>query len=260
VDGPPEPELCARARAATLAFATGAARAPRELEPRCHLAECAACAEHYRATLAVASRLARGGRLARHERERRERRLRQRKLARAGARARGSRQRSARLRILLVPAFFIFLLVQLPALSREPAGARLFVLAGRVHAAGKLLEPRPEPVLLAPGEACALEPGARARLELASVRCELAGEARVWIEALEGARLRLWAGEMELEGRGTVVTAAALAQLDSGGARLRAGPEALEAECLAGELKLVSSLGTCELAPGQSGRIALAPR
>ena len=255
---PSDLELCARARAAIPAFVAGPLEARRQPQMRSHCAECASCSEHYQAALGVASRLGRGGRLARLERERRERRFRHRALAHAGARSQGSRQRSARLRILLVPAFFTFLLAQMPSLSREPAGARLFVLAGRVHAAGKLLEAHPEPVLLAPGEACALEPGARARLELASARCELAGEARVWIEALAGARLRLSAGEMALEGRGTVVTAVGLADLESGRARLRAGPELLEAECHSGELRLVSSQGSRELAPGEAACIALA--
>jgi hypothetical protein len=154
------------------------------------------------------------------------------------------RGRAARLRTLLYPAFFSFLMIQLGVMGGADDGPELTlqVLGGTVHAAE----------VLERGGLCATGPDGRARLEAGEDgAAELAPETRVLVERLDPPRLRLLNGDLELEGSWLVTSALGVIEVKQGRASVTLGDHGLVVSDAEGDVRYVGALGEVELLPGQ---------
>jgi ferric-dicitrate binding protein FerR (iron transport regulator) len=93
------------------------------------------------------------------------------------------------------------------------------------------------------GDWCAAGAGTRARITVAGTEVELGPGARVLVEDVDRARLRLAAGEVEIRGDGLLISPFGVIEVTAGRGRVRAGPGGLEVENLAGHVTLADGLG-----------------
>ena len=236
---------CDAARSRIRAFLAGAGSLSMDAVQamRAHLAECPACDAHYHDEAEFVARL---GRESRRTRERKG-------VPRQG---RGLRwnylrpPRQTRLRLVLIPAFVIFLLTQSDRL-RQRAGWRLEALDGAVVAAEESVPVTATSRRLITGETCSTGPDGSAVLRFGDTRLVL-GPATDLVLGVQASRsIRILGGRLVVGGNCRIQTALALIDVDDeASARIEYAERGLVVECLAGPVRVQDVTGTRTLAPG----------
>ena len=248
-------ETCREARRQIAAFLH---ESPGERESRflrAHIERCADCAQAYREAVEGAARV---GHALRTDREERTRTRRHAELVRLSRGSGGSRYRGRPwLKLFLASCGLIFLLTRLPALG---FGAALTVerTSGVVVAADVRVD-GDQKIALVRGQRCATGPTSSAVLRGADAELRLGSDTRVLVEEAGGpggARVRLLAGALDLDGECVVTTEYGVLTLDGGRASVRLDG-GLRAECTEGGLELVGPLGTHRIEPGESVDVGL---
>ena len=229
-------------------FVSGESTADGERAMRAHTERCGDCRDEYRSAVVTAAKI--GGEQRRKrvaaERERRHRELRQAAFE-ASAPPTG---RFHRLRTLLYPAFFAFLMFQISRLSLAVEGVEVTRLEGEVSAAQVPLEGTAAR-RLARGEWCETRTDSSARLATSGCSAVLGPDARLRVERAMPARFRLTRGTLDLEGECTVSTGWGILDLGPGKARVRVDDGTLEVASRAGDVQLTGAAGAQRIAPGE---------
>lgn len=220
-----------------------------------HLEQCPDCHARYieaGRTTACLGHMSRTERLAR---ERRARRARQRRLAFEGGNlSPGRKQRAYRLRTLLIPAFFIFLMTQITQLKLPRPAVDLECTSGIVHAADAELRPgQKQGTDLTRGDWCSTAEDSEARLRVGKNALELGPSTWLLVESVRPPRFRLDRGSLALTGRCTLTSAWGWIRVE-GAARVELAEGRLWVECSSGSVSLTDAAGTLELLAGESAQ------
>ena len=238
---------CEAMQALARAFLAGGERAPGKAEVlsmRAHLAACPECKQAYQQEAEFVARL---GAENRRTRERKG-------IPRQGRRQRWryvAAPRQTRLRLILIPAFAIFLMTQSDRL-RSRAGWRLEALDGLVIAADDPVVATETSRRLISGESCSTGPGGRAVLRFGDSRLVLGPETEV-VLGVEAARsIRFVGGRLIVGGPCRVQSALALIDLVEGSSgRLAYTRDGFTVECLTGNVQMQDVTGVRTLAAGE---------
>lgn len=171
--------------------------------------------------------------------------------------ARPANPSRVQMRLLLIPAFAIFLFIQFGSRAGAPLGVHAAFTPGdgtsfagpRVFRAGST-----ESMQLAPGDVVGARSGSGTTLELGAGRLALEAGARAAVASLMPPRVRLIGGRAHASGKLRVVTAHGILDLDDGSAELILGDEGLTVTLRLGEARLTSPDGEFELVPGKAHR------
>lgn len=206
---------------------------------RAHVEGCRACREIYRGGVETAAHIGHGRRTERVATEKAVRRWSLRRDAfSAHATPRG---RGARIRTLVYPAFFCFLIIQFTEIGSHEAMLEVEILAGEVQASEALEL----------GELCATGPEGRARLTTDGAWLELGHETRLLVESIHPPRVRLLAGELELDGGWHVTTRQGVVEVEGGRARVALDPDGLVCSGDTGVLRVIDARGETIVAAGE---------
>ena len=245
--GRPDEATCEIIQARARAFLAGGDRAPSKAEilsMRAHLADCAECDAAYHEEAEFVARL---GAENRRTRERKG-------VPRQGRRSRWryvAAPRQTRLRLILIPAFAIFLMTQSDRL-RSRAGWRLEALEGAVIAADDPVVVTETSRRLISGESCSTGPGGRAVLRFGDSRLVLGPETEVVLGVESSRSIRFVGGNLTVGGPCRVQSALGLIDLaeDSSG-RIEYTQAGFAVECLTGSVDVQDATGSSTLAPGE---------
>lgn len=219
---------------------------------RAHMRACASCREAFLADLERLSELTRGGHAERLRRQWTQRRAHQRGLALAGAfEGTWGRLRSARLRLLIMPALAIFLVT---SLSRPPGSVltvRAQTLQGSVWLAGTSLPADTGPRALLRGEGCATGADGAAHLGSKTASVELEPLAQAWLESHSPARFRLGTGRFKLQGDLTATTRWGVLECQGATVHAHVLSDAVELRVLDGRVRCTDRSGERTLAGGE---------
>jgi len=239
---------CADTRARARAFLTGSPDAPAGAAARRmreHLAACPACDAAYRAEAEFVAQL---GRENRRTRERKG----------VPRRGRASRfltlpaPRKTRLRLVLIPAFAIFLMTQSDRL-RSQAGWRVEALEGPVVAEGESVPATESSRRLTIGETCSTGERGRAVLRLGDTRLVLGPRTDLVLGSESERSVRFAGGELTVGGPCRLQAALALVDVGRGSsARVASTDPGLRIECLTGSLRVQDVTGTRSLVVGEA--------
>ena len=218
---------------------------------RAHLEGCPACAAIYREQVEAKVDL---GLHAMKEVEAAETR---RKVERARTSSTmGGPERLLKIRTLLVPLFFAWLLIQISGVFAESPRIVLVEAEGTVDVAGRPVEAYEElgeadALLLVRGAWCQVADGGSAAFELPGGRVKLVGPAAVLAEGVEPPRLRVQYGTLALamDGPLELVTQRGALEVSGGEGTLVAGPEVLEVSWVSGDARVVDARGETILEP-----------
>lgn len=243
-------DACARARASLGSWLRDELDLKARARRRAHLSGCASCREHAERVLAAAPSM-------RSERPP----ARAAGVARAATFSRSSAAPlSARLRVLLLPAFFLVLMVEATRPSRGGGGPTLGALLGDVRLDGRALAPGAAPQGARAGDACVTGADGSARLSLGASSARLESGTWAWLESASELRVRLGGGVLVVHGPAVVTCALGVVEVDRGAARVRLDAAGLAVDPLVGEVRLVDHRGVRRLPsadgePGRSGSI-----
>lgn len=250
---------CEAARATLPAYLAGDLGLEALVELRAHLSGCPACRADLETGVSTAASLRARARRERELQVRTERRSRHRRLALQGAFSFSPRDpRGARLRMLLLPAFFMFLMVQTTSGSLARTGPALIALRGDVRVDDLAVPPDRPRRELRPGDFCFTGEGAGARLFLEGTSVRLRERTGVWIESTSPVRLRLQAGALELSGTATVTSRAGLLELERSDAVASVSDGRLAVLSHGDGVRVVDSRGVRELDAGSSVELGAA--
>ncbi len=213
---------------------------------RAHTGGCPECRDLYREAVRTAAHIGHAHRTERVDTERAVRRWNLwRDVISAHATPRG---RAARLRTLLYPAFFCYLIVQFAGGGPKERVLEVEVLEGTVHAGPSLGR----------GEICATGSDGRACLQTEDGLARLEPDTRLLVERVSPPRLRLLTGRIELEGSWQVATTLGVVEVTEGLATMNLDGGGLECVGVRGDVLLIDSRGERSLTPGRTTAI-LAP-
>ncbi len=241
---------CEEARELLDAHAAGVLAAPERARLRRHLVGCRECAAAYR----EAARLrAGGGRTVTAARERE---------AVAAARRRhvaeglwSQKGRRLRLRTVLVPAFFIWLILQIAGVGGSPPRLELVEWSGDVTVADFTPHEDAPPLVARRGAWTRTGDRARALLRSEDVEFELGPFTRLLVESADPPRARLERGDLRVRGSATVVTMLGIVKVEAGAGRIRAEGGSVEVASEGGRWSVRGPLGERTLAAGESLRL-----
>lgn len=238
---------CAAIRVAVRAFLTGANGAPAGAalrRMREHLAGCPACDAAYREEAAFVAALGRAGRRTRERKG----------VPRQGRGARWrylAAPRQTRLRLVLIPAFAIFLMTQSDRL-RSQSGWRVEALDGVVVAEGERVAPTETSERMVAGEVCSTGSTGGAVLRFGDTLLVLGPDTELVVGSSVDRSVRLSAGRVVAGGPCSLETPLAWIDVDDGAsARVEVAGGGLAVECLSGAVAVQDVTGTHELAPGE---------
>lgn len=246
---------CGEAAGLTRAFASGVLGTAETKRLRSHLARCRECMGAYRAAIETTAQL------GRFTVEEREKRLIDRQRRALHAKAFGPREKGRkrpnwlRLRLVLMPAFFIYLMIQITGLGPPPARVDLVASEGPVTLDGRDVGGREDEILVLPGRWVGTGPYAKALLDARSASVELAAETELLLESARPVRLRLRRGGVQVEGDLTVVTVLGLVEVAEGRGHLYFGDGGLQVEPEVGTWKLFDKRGERTFPLGESSDV-----
>jgi len=218
---------------------------------RAHIARCGACRDEYRSAVVTLARIGGEKRRQRVERERSDRHDRLRTMAfQAAAPPSGKFQR---MRTMLYPAFFAFLMFQVSRMSVAVAGVSFTGLTGQVTVCEQGLEPAAEQTVKR-GDWCRTGPDSSARLDATRAAVVLGASSAVLIERTQPTRYRLDSGSVDIDGTCTVNTSWGIVDLDQGRARATLREGGLEIECFEGLVAFTGALGSVKVEAGRIHR------
>lgn len=246
----PSEAACEEASESIRGFVSGLLSADRERALRSHLDRCGDCRDHYRAAVITTAHIGHERRLERDARQKRVRRERLRRLAREGQPA--GRPSYFRLRTLLYPAFFAFLMWQMSGLLTRGAGIMVERLEGGVTAGPlELFEGRGR-APLGTGQRCSTATDGSARVEARGTDLVLGPHSDLSLESAEPLRFRLGRGSLRANGTCAVTTRLGIVDVTKGEAEVALGRGALQIKALAGECVFTGPDGASTIAPGAS--------
>ncbi|MFT5052300.1 MAG: hypothetical protein ACI8QZ_003733 [Chlamydiales bacterium] len=212
-------------------FASGDTTPDGEHLMRVHMAHCGECRDEYRSAMVTMARIGGERRRNRVENERQERHDRLRAMAfQAAAPPSG---KFHRMRTMLYPAFFAFLLFQVSRMSVAVAGVSVTGLTGEVSVRDEGLEPTAE-LTAERGDWCLTGPDSSARLDAKHAVVLVGPSSAVIVQRAAPARYRLDRGSLEIEGSCTIDTRWGIVDLKDGRARVVLEARGVEVECHAG--------------------------
>ena len=228
-----------------------------EVKPlRAHFEACPECAESYRELVEAKVDL---GLHAIQEVEEAETRRRVQRLRTSDEMSKPSRL--LRLRTLIFPLFFAWLLIQISGVFAQAPRIVLVEADGAVDVAGRPVEAYEElgeddVLLLVRGAWCQVADGSSAVFEVPGGRVSLTGPTAVLAEGVEPPRLRVQYGTLALEMDGPLelVTQRGALEVTSGAGVVVAGPEVLVVSWARGEGRLVDAHGEMALEPDTVSR------
>lgn len=218
---------------------------------RQHLAGCEDCRDLYQHAVHTAASV---GRELREERLALERFARHTELQRlafdAPTRTRGMHL----LRVLVYPAFFCFLMIQIGNLTLRADGLRLALVQGSVIAGTRELDQPGTATEVRQGQICSTAADGSARIEAEDSVAVLAADTHVLIERVKPLRLRLRAGSLHVTGDARVSSAWGVVELDEGEADIVLTGGQLRVLCVDGRVVFTGPEGKRALEPGESLR------
>jgi len=221
---------------------------------RAHLDACEECMEHYRAAVDATSRV---GRQKRDRAELEAALERQERMHEAGydvpAPARHTNWN--RLRTIVYPAFFIFIMVLVTRGPRFSDDAGVVLLAGEAVAADSGLGA--DRLTIGRGDWCATGPASRVKLDVHEVTVMLGADTRVSLESLDPARLRLAAGSVDPQGTCTISTALGVVDFKQATGTLALHDWGLEIRMNTGFAIFTGASGEERIDAGESFRVDL---
>jgi len=241
---------CDEALARTRRLATRSLEGERARELRAHIAGCEECARSYREAMGTAALLGSSTRTAREERLRRARRdLRRREALSLGAHQ-GGRERWFRLRTILLPALFFYLILSVLGVGARGARIELVTHTGPLLLDGEVVEAGDERRVLPGGTWCETGAGARASLGLSGGALQLEADTHLYVEDVERARFRLHSGALSVVGDAAFVTVLGFVEVEGASGRIALDDTGLLLEPLRGAWTVVDSQGRRTLEPG----------
>jgi len=169
----------------------------------------------------------------------------------------GERSRGFRWRILFLPMFFAWLIIQVSGVFSQAPRIVLVDASGTVDVAGRPIEAYEElgaddVLLLVRGAWCQVAAGGRAVFEVPKGRVSLSGPAAVLAERVDPPRLRVQYGtvEVEMDGPLELITQRGSVEIASGRGVVIAGPEMVEVSWVEGEGLLINAWGETALEAG----------
>lgn len=251
----PEPITCAEAFELSRTFAAEELSRERTLLLRTHLARCPECMASYREAITTAASLGRVNQQAREQRavEQQRRELHAKAFGHSGAGSRPrKRSRIHYLRLVLIPAVFIYIMTQVVGFGPPPAKVRLVEATGLVSLDQRSVELGGDPLLVLPGRWVTTRRYARARLDALTATITLEGETELLVESAKPPRFRLRAGGVLVEGTTSLVTLLGLIEVEEGKGRLRLDERGLSVEPESGGWKRLDKGGERALEKGRT--------
>ncbi len=193
------------------------------LRLRAHLSRCPECMARYRDAVSTAASL------GRVNHEQREKRAIERQRHELHAKAFGTedsgvrptrRNRFFQLRLVLIPAIFIYIMTQVVGLGPPPAKVQLVESKGLVSIDERSIEAGSDPSLVLPGRWVKTRRLARARLEGTTCTIDLESSTDLLVESANPPRFRFRSGGIRLEGTTTLVTVLGMIEVEEGKGRL----------------------------------------
>ena len=213
---------CARSSERLARYLHGGAALEEHEVYRHHRRDCPACAETFREALALTTELSQQRRETQLKKEREQRRARRRADAIEGSNTRAGglsrRRRNAHLRLMLMPAFAVFIMLGVYPATRSwgPPRVALTVTEGAVIVSGESVAAGEEPRTLQRGDWCVLDAGGAGELVLKDTRLGLEPGTRVLIEDSFDLRVRLHGGRLAIAGPCVVTTTEGVVEVPGG--------------------------------------------
>jgi hypothetical protein len=246
----PSEAACEEASESIRGFVSGLLDVDRERALRAHLDRCGDCRDHYRAAVITTAHIGRERRLERDAREKRVRSERLRRMARDGQP--GGRPSFFRLRTLLYPAFFAFLMWQVSGLLTRNSGIAVERLEGSVSAGPLELFDGRGRAPLGIGQPCSTEADGSARVEAGSTNLVLGPQTDLVLESAQPLRVRLGRGSLRAHGTCVVATRLGIVDVTKGQAEVALGRGALQIRALEGECAFTGPDGVRTIERGAS--------
>lgn len=200
---------------------------------RTHLTACPECMDRYRQTVSTTAVLGRTSKAQREERaiERQRRALHAQVFGPPPAEGKPIKKaRNFRLRMMILPALFFYLITQITGLGPPPARVLVVESSGLVTVDDRRVEEATESTLVLPGRWVQVGRFASARLDGRSCFLDLDSSTDILVEAAAPPRFRLRRGAFDLEGTTTLITVLGLLEVEEGRGRLRLDDRGLELE------------------------------
>ncbi len=243
---------CPEARVRTRAFAAGELGVAATRELRKHLASCAECMSLYRDTLQTTAQLAQLGAEAREARQL-DRRRRAAHAAHFGRKDAPppKKARNWRLRMILMPAFFIWLMTQIAGFGQPPAKVEVVSHLGAVEISGRPVQEDKQPQLVLPGRWVLTGPFSKAEIDARECLVQLADRTEALVESARPVRFRLRVGRMKVEGDLVIVCVLGLVRIEEGRGRVTLDERGLTIEAESGSWTFFDDGGERRVAPGR---------
>lgn len=202
------------------------------------------------AAVGRATRARREDEAVRNHEARQSRRAHEREAHRRGLRT--DRNSLARLRTILLPAFFAFLIWQVTRVTAAPPALSLVLEAGEVEVSGEPLSLAAPGAELRRGDWALSRGEVRATVEGSGVELRLGPDSRLLVERVDPPRLRLEAGSLEVLGSCTLTARTGVAEVEDGSASVALRAGLLEVTCRRGSAVVIDARGERRLGPGES--------
>lgn len=218
---------------------------------RSHMTHCAPCRESYREAVETTASLSR---FTVEERERQQVERHKRSLH---AKVFGSRKPKGsrfpfRLRLILMPAIFIYLVTQITSLGPPPANVEVVDVQGKVTLSGTDIDPEVENLLVLPGRWLTTMANGRVWLDSGECRFQLSSETSVLLERARPLRLRMRHGYASVDGDLSIVTVIGLLKVTQGKGNVYLTDAGLRVEPESGEWVFLDRRGEHRMELGES--------
>lgn len=218
---------------------------------RKHLLQCAECKALYRDVVETAASLGHHRRAEREDLES-EKAVIRRAAYRSIDKIREEKPNTFALRMILVPAFFFFLMVFVTKIAWPEDKVKVADFGGAVFLGEDSFLPNGPPALILRGSWLTTNERAFLKLKLGSTAVRLDELTFLLVEDPAGHRFRLRGGALELSGVVQVTTTRGVFEMEDGTARLELHGSNLELTCTDGEAVFLDAAGKTILKAGEN--------
>lgn len=159
-------------------------------------------------------------------------------------------RRFYRLRIALIPAFFIFLMLKVTGLGEPPARVDLVATDGTVQLEKDQVLVTEDPILILPGRWLHTSTFSSANLVSRDVTVELGSRTTLLLESARPVRMRLRRGQLDIEGDLIIYSMLGMLHVSQGKGRVTLNSDGLLIEAESGGWKLLDKSGETPIKPG----------
>jgi len=241
---------CAKAASEISTFAGSRMPADRGRVLRAHLLKCEACKALYRETVEVAAALGHNLRADREDHESEEAEVR-RAAYRSMDKIKQEKPNTFALRMILIPAFFFFLMVFVTKIAWPDDKIRVSDFGGAVFLGEDSFLPNEAPALILRGSWLTTNVRAFLELDAGSTTVRMGEQTFLLVEDPAGHRFRLKGGEVTLLGSGEITTSRGIVLIEDGSARVVLDGMRFELYCEAGEAKFIDATGETVVGAGE---------